>query len=475
MTRRPAATYDPGVLTATTYYKRVTTSTLNGTDCTGESNVVTVTVNDVDGGIIGSDQTICSGGDPAALTSTDDGSGDGTVTYKWQSSPDNITFTDIPGETSTTYDPGALTQTMYYRRIITSSLNGKGCSAESNVVTITVNNVDGGTVGSDQTICNGGDPAAFTSVVDGSGSGTITYQWQESPDNVTFTDIAGATSPAYDPGALAATAYYKRITTSTLNGTDCTDESNVVTVTVNDVDGGTISSDQTICNGGNPSAFTSDVDGSGSGTITYQWQSSTDNITFNNIGGATSSTYDPGVLTQTMYYKRITTSSLNGIPCTAESNVLTVTVNDVDGGTIGSDQTICSGDDPAAFTSTVDGSGRGSITYQWQLSTDNIIYTDIGGATLSTYDAAPLTQTVYYKRITISTLNGRECTAESNVITVTVNDVNGGSIAAGQTICSGDDPAMLTSIIDATGDGVISYQWQDSPDRQQRRRGNHRQ
>jgi len=457
-------TYDPGVLVATTYYKRVTTSTLNGTPCTAESNVVTITVNDVAGGTIAADETICNGENPIVFTSTVDGSGDGVVTQQWQSSTDNVTFSPIGGATSVTYDAPALTQTMYYKRVTTSLLNGTQCTAESNVVTVTVNDVSGGTVAADQTICNGDDPAAFTSTVDGSGDGVIGFQWQDSPDNITFTDIVGATLNTYDPGVLVVTTYYKRVTTSTLNGKDCTDESNVVTVTVNDVAGGTIAADQTICNGDDAAAFTSTVNGSGDGTISYQWQDSPDNVTFTNIAGAIAANYDPGVLVATTYYKRVTTSTLNGKDCTAESNVVTITVNDVDGGTIAADETICNGDDPVAFTSTVAGTGDGVITYQWQSSTNNLVFTDIGGATAITYDEGFLTQTMYYKRITTSTLNGKDCAAESNVVTVTVNDVSGGAVGSDNTICGGDDPAVITNIISGSGDGVVTYQWQDSPD-----------
>jgi len=393
-----------------------------------------------------------------------DGTGDGTISYQWQSSTDNITFGNISAATSPEYDPGVLTQTMYYKRVTTSTLNGQPCSAESNVVTVTVNDVDGGTIGSDQTICRGSDPAALTSTVDGSGSGTITYQWQDSPDNITFTDIAGANTATYDPGVITVTTYYRRVTTSSLNGTDCTGESNVVTITVNDADGGVIGSDQTICSGDNPAALTSTVNGSGDGIITFQWQSSTDNIIFTDIAGATFNIYDPPALTQTMYYKRITISTLGGVPCTAESNVVTITVNDVEGGTIGSDQTICNSDDPAALTSSDDGSGDGLLTYQWQSSTDNITFTDIAGETATVYDPGALTQTMYYKRVITSTLNTVPCMAESNVVTITVNDVDGGTIGSDQTICNGDDPAVLTSSVNGSGSGAITYQWQDSPD-----------
>ncbi|MDR2118674.1 MAG: hypothetical protein LBP25_03975, partial [Tannerellaceae bacterium] len=44
-------------------------------------------------------------------------------------------------------------------------------------------------------------------------SGDI-FQWQSSPDNVTWTNIAGATSPSYSPGILTANAYFRRGTTS---------------------------------------------------------------------------------------------------------------------------------------------------------------------------------------------------------------------------------------------------------------------
>jgi hypothetical protein len=41
------------------------------------------------------------------------------------------------------------------------------------------------------------------------GSGTTTYQWQSSPDGVTWTDITGATSFTYTPGVLYQTTWYR--------------------------------------------------------------------------------------------------------------------------------------------------------------------------------------------------------------------------------------------------------------------------
>src|SRR5204862_6550839 len=121
------------------------------------------------------------------------------LTYQWQSSTTSCAagFSDIAGATSTTYDPPAgLAVTTYYRRVVTSTLNGVTCTANSNCITVTVNSVTAGTVAADQTICNGGDPAAFTQTAAATGSGALTYQWQSSTTDCTtgFSNIAGATA-----------------------------------------------------------------------------------------------------------------------------------------------------------------------------------------------------------------------------------------------------------------------------------------
>ena len=61
--------------------------------------------------------------------------GEGTLTYQWQSSTDNTTFADITGETSATYTPPAdKAGTTYYRCIVFSG----SCSTTSDPATITI-------------------------------------------------------------------------------------------------------------------------------------------------------------------------------------------------------------------------------------------------------------------------------------------------------------------------------------------------
>ncbi len=102
-----------------------------------------------------------------------------------------------------------------------------------------VSNGTGGQIGSSQTLCNAGaiDPAAFTNITSAAFcTGVLTYQWQDSPDNSTFTDISGATSATYDiPSGFPApaTRYYRR---SAANGVT-TEYSNTVTIIATSVSG----------------------------------------------------------------------------------------------------------------------------------------------------------------------------------------------------------------------------------------------
>ncbi len=453
------ATYAPGALTQDTWYKRETTSTLNAKTCTEETNTIKVTVNNFDPGSIGNDQTICENTAPLALTSVTP-SGDGTFSYKWYNSIDGTTFVLIPGAISETYSPAALTADTWYRREVTSTLSGKPCTEITNIVKITVNNFVPGSISADQIICEGAVPAAFTSVA-ATGDGTITYKWKNSIDGIVFTDIPLATSETYASPALTQDTWFKREVTSTIGANACKEETNIVSVTVINFAAGSIGSDQTICEGSAPATFTS-VAASGDGVKTYVWQNSTDNITFNPIPGATSATYTSPALTQDTWFKRVVTATVSGQSCTKETNVILVTVNNFIPGSIATDQTICEGDTPAAFTS-VTPTGDGTFTYQWQNSIDGVSYSNITGATNETYAAGALIQDTWFRRQVTSTLNSSPCTEYTAAVLVTVNNFTPGSISASQTICEGDVPVPFTATAPA-GDGTFAFEWQSSAD-----------
>jgi parallel beta-helix repeat protein len=466
-----AATYAPGPLTQTTYFRRQVVSG-TGTCSAAVSNVVTVTVAALDvllAGSVAADQILCAGATAAALTSTAPATGGtGSYAYQWESSANNTTWTAISGATAATYAPGPLTQTTYFRRQVTSG-TGAGSTAVTAAVTITISPaLTAGSVAADQVLCAGATPAALTSTAPATGgTGTYAYQWESSVDNTSWTSIAGATSAGYAPTAPSSPTFFRRRVTSG-SGTCATALSNVVTITVNpEVVAGTIAADQRIDSGITPAPLASTAPATGgTGTYAYQWESSADNTTWTAIAGATSAGYAPGPLTQTTYFRRQVAS---GTCSAATSNVVTVTVAAPDvllAGSIAADQTLCAGDTPTALTSTAPATGgTGTYAYQWESSADNTTWTAIAGATSAGYAPGPLTQTTYFRR-QVASGTGMGSAALSNTVTITVTpEVVAGRIAADQQIPSGNAPAALTSTAPATGGtGTYAYQWESSPD-----------
>ena len=457
-----SATYDPPALSVDTWYKRVVTSHLNSNACTKETTPVRIWVINFNPGTIGTDQTICEDTAPASFTGTAP-SGDGSFTYSWEFSINNGTdWNPVPGDiTTATYSAPALTVDTWYRRIVTSSLNGFTCSKTTPVVIVTVNNFNPGSIDADQTICEGETPAAFGSVAP-SGDGTFTYQWQSSLNGTSWSNITGETDEKYSAGALAADTWYRRLVTSTLNNNTCTEPTASIKVTVNNVRGRAIGSGQIICEGSDPDPLTS-VTPVFDGNVSYEWQSSTNGTDFSQISGADGETYDPPALNEDTWYKRIVTSTLNGVLCSKESNVVKITVNNFNPGSISEDQTICEGTAPAPILS-VTPTGDGIFSYRWFRSTNGTDFNDeIYGALSETYNPGNLIADTWYRREVTSTLGTNTCTVLNDPVKITVNNLDPGLVSGEQVICEGVIPSVITGTA-ANGDGNISYQWRISND-----------
>jgi gliding motility-associated-like protein len=422
-------------------------------------------------GNIAAAQTLCAGTAPAPLTSTASASSDAglPLVYQWQTSSDNVTFTDISGATGASYTPpnSLPVGTTYFKRRVQLLLpNGSGpyCTPTfTAAVGVTVlPALVAGSIAADQTVCAGSPVAPLTSAAPASGgTGTVTYQWEASLNNTTWTAIAGATGDTFTPGALTATTYFRR---QVVSG-PCAAPSNAITVTVIPaLVAGTIAANQTLCGGATPTPLTSVTPATGgTGTLAYQWESSADNTTWAPISGATSADYAPGALTATTYFRRQASSGSACAP--AVSNVITINVAPaLVAGTIGASQTLCPGATPAPLTSTADASGgTGAFAYQWEASADNTNWTAVAGATGPTFAPGALPATTYFRRRVTSGDCGPQY---SPAVTLTVlPTLVVGSIAADQTVCAGATPAPLTSTAAASGGtGTFVYQWEASAD-----------
>ncbi|WDF80743.1 DUF6443 domain-containing protein [Mucilaginibacter sp. KACC 22773] len=122
--------YTSGTLTATKYYRRAVTS--NGV--TVNSASATVMVNPQLSAVISpASQMVIPNAAAGVLTCTPSG-GNGTFTYQWQISADNITFININTATGSSYNPDVLVSTKYFRVSVTSN----GATVNSNVATVTI-------------------------------------------------------------------------------------------------------------------------------------------------------------------------------------------------------------------------------------------------------------------------------------------------------------------------------------------------
>lgn len=320
--------------------------------------------------------------------------------------------------------------------------NGAACKENtslSETLTTETNFTDGGAIAANQTICSGSTPNSFTNTTAPSGGAGVStnYQWQSSTDNSTFNDISGATSATYAHGSLTQTTYFKRGAFRTGCSTRVYSNTLTVNVVSSVTSPGTIFGDQTQCGTYDPSIITNSASATGGsgGSIQYQWESSTDNSTWNSISSALAASFDPPTVTQTTFYRRAARRS----SCTSwiYSNVVekTVVTNVANGGSIGSNESNCGAYDPALITEqTAPTGGSGSLLYRWEQKVGSGAWTNIGGAINVDYNPPSITQTTQYRRGAKRNTCGPY--VYSNVVTKSVT-AGGGSSALISTVPSG--------------------------------------
>jgi hypothetical protein len=396
------------------------TMTVSSTNvCAPESAVAeyTVNVDPLPTAVAGGSQTICSGG-----IATVDGASSSNGTILWTTDGAG-SITSGESSLTPTYATAAADagKSVILTMTVTSDNN---CSPEVATASYNINvrpDFVSPVVSSNQQICYSNSAAPLVATEANGGTGGYTYQWQYSADGVTdWANIDNATTLTYSPGVLMETSSY-RVLTADAGTPSCAGEvtSNVVKVIVNNplyppiVSSG---SDQTtVCYNGIPAMFTAIDATGGTGPFTYQWQMSPNGISnWTNVGLNTigNTTYQaPATITNTYY--RVIAKDVGAPSCGSTfSNALLVTVQIVpSAGSISADQTICGGTAPVALTSISDGTGSGTISYKWDYSLDGTIWVTSENQEAG-YTLDALTQTTWFRRATVSTLNEAVCESE---------------------------------------------------------------
>jgi gliding motility-associated-like protein len=166
-------------------------------------------------GEIESDQALCYPAKPSLLTSKIDAYGvPRPITYIWQQSTDNISFTQIPGATAKTYLPPLSKTIYYYRRGARSLLD----SLEfTNSVAIRTEEIAGGKLTGTGTFC--GDKNSQLMKLSGHIGTIAKWQSADTPDFlVGVADIANKDS-SYTATNLPNTKYFRAVITQPVCGT----------------------------------------------------------------------------------------------------------------------------------------------------------------------------------------------------------------------------------------------------------------
>ncbi|MFQ3575797.1 MAG: T9SS type A sorting domain-containing protein [Cytophagales bacterium] len=170
----------------------------SGSSCTGSQG----------GTISPSNATICNNTSPGSLTL----SGHNGLIIRWERSTNNSTWTSV-SNTTTTYNPGNLTSTTYFRAVISPS--GASCVAYSSTTTVTVSSAAPTISTQPQSLTRCLGASASFSVV-AAGAPSYTYQWRKNGNN-----ISGATASTYTISSTVAGdfgANYSVVVTNSCSG-----------------------------------------------------------------------------------------------------------------------------------------------------------------------------------------------------------------------------------------------------------------
>lgn len=418
------------------------------------SNKVTVYVDPqvVPGTISPADTSLCYN---TAATISVTGSSN-VHSYQWQYTQDIDNWANAGGASSTTavYNTPVLSYGWHYFRVVATS--AMGCTATSAMSTVQVwNQLTAAAISGDQTLCYGTVPSPLSKTGSPTGgSGIYTYQWWQKTAGGTWQQVDGATGTSYQPPMLTATTQYRlRQTDATCGYVD----SDPVTVTVlPQITHAQVATSNTgtICYDSVPNHnlyLLVPPSGGGDG-FGYQWQDSLAGGSWNNISGADQSSYQPGALQDTTWYRLVSTSSYG---CLDTSSALSIKVYERISATAIDSLSICYHTDT---TLRVHPRGGGdSYTFQWQQSADGTSWISLP-STDSSYTTPLLDATTYYRVVVVSTRGCSSDTASTDLHVLP--PLYPGTITAPDTtICWNTRPENIVTTSGATGSGY-SCQWQ---------------
>lgn len=280
------------------------------------------------------DQTFTGSGDPGPVSFSVAPAGPGTFSYQWYakegieeapSGSDTGGWASIEGANTATYDPPVINQSTTYACFVMpegdpACETGQWAEGARQITIIPYTFDPGAIVSGNQTLCNGEQPDSIFFATVPSGNTSFTYQWYyregivEAPsgdDATGWTLIGDAEQEGYRPASPEQNRTYACFLVPEGLSPVWAGGARQLTL-LPDVSLGSLQSgDQLFAQSGDPDPVEFETLPSGAGSFSYQWYAadtlvaSPDTITMDEwdlLEGATASSYDPPVITQSTTY-----------------------------------------------------------------------------------------------------------------------------------------------------------------------------
>lgn len=408
---------------------------------------------------ITSDQQVCMNNAPDLISGSEPRGGNGIFTFQWQDSPDGSAWSPAPGvATERDYQPPALSDTIYYKRIVTSG----SIVDEGNQVEIIVHDyIEANLIfmPQDSVICIGNevDTIKGTEVVLGSGGDNISYKyiWEYSFNSTSWVTETGTEDTIYMHGTIADTTYVRR---RVISGA-CEDTASLYNPIIGlpQISNNILSDDQEICYEQIPDEIIGGEPQDGDGSYTIYWEKKTESLNWSDVVDSTRYNFAPAELLETTYYRRIVESDdCFNVSDSIKINVLPLIENN----SIVTESLIytCYNIPPQLINgSTPTGGDDPNYEYQWQESLDGLSWTNIASTNVEDYQADALIVKTYFRRLVSSGQNGC-CTSITDTIEVDIYPLPEATIAdIVDTICSGDEIILDFTITNGQIPYTLTY------------------
>jgi len=421
------------------------------------------------------DDTVCSDVIPDPIAASLPKGGVKPYTYKWIQSPDGISgWVDASGtndQMNYAFDT-ELTSTTYFRRVVFDS--GSLIDTSTVFTYHVIPKIEGNLIfAPDSIVCNGDQTGLILPSANLSGaevdSDTLFY-WEQNVKNTGWVAAVNINSERdYILPTLYDTTSFRRVVTS---AKFCTSVSNEVRILVPDVIvNNTISTKDTLCEGQSPDLVTGSAPAGGDlSNYFYTWEKAIgQDVDYTTTSIDTRDLdYTDSIFMTTHFFRRIVYSAPDS-SCVDTSNVQKIEVLGAIGNNLVDEDAVvhnCQFEplDGDGLTGSQPTQGDGAYDYFWQVSTDQVSWTDV--AYDQTLAPAQIDLDVpgdlFVRRLVFS---GKDdvCRDTSNMITLdVVESISNNSITPiTETYCFGDTVTGTFNGVSATsGTNEIGIEWQ---------------